>query len=189
MTRIYEHFDIAVDGETRKRVAEYQTRNPQDKHGQHHYTPEQYGLDADRLRERFGPERIGRFPVALLLGVSFLLAAMTMGVVVANLARHHRRPFRAIEGIEWPFMVLFFVLSGASLQVAELGTGATLTFAYVVLRVLGRVLGGWLGSLLSGRSVSTRAIGVALLPQAGIAIGMGLVVATIVRRPAENTDA
>ena len=64
VTGIYEHFDITVDDETRKRVAEYQTRNPQDKHGRHHYTPEQYGLDADRLRERFGPyvERYGVEP-------------------------------------------------------------------------------------------------------------------------------
>jgi Kef-type K+ transport system membrane component KefB len=114
--------------------------------------------------------------VALLLDVSFLLAAMTMGVVVANLGRHHRRTFRAIEGIEWPFLMLFFVLSGASLQVAELGTVATLTLAYVLLRVLGRIAGGWLGSHLSARSPSTRTVGVALLPQAGIAIGMALVV-------------
>jgi Kef-type K+ transport system membrane component KefB len=114
--------------------------------------------------------------VALLLDVSFLLAAMTMGVVVANLGRHHRRPFRAIEGIEWPFLVLFFVLSGASLQVAELGTVAELTLGYVLLRLLGRVVGGWLGSLLCGRSSSTRTLGVALLPQAGIAIGMALVI-------------
>jgi Kef-type K+ transport system membrane component KefB len=114
--------------------------------------------------------------IALLLDVSFLLAAMTMGVVVANLARHHRRPFRAIEGIEWPFLVLFFVLSGASLHLAELGTAAALTLAYVLLRVLGRIAGGWLGSHLSGRSPSTRTVGVALLPQAGIAIGMALIV-------------
>ena len=114
--------------------------------------------------------------VALLLDVSFLLAAMTMGVVVANLARHHRRPFRAIEGIEWPFLVLFFVLSGASLRVAELGAVAGLTLAYVLLRLLGRVVGGWLGSLASGRPPSVAAVGVALLPQAGIAIGMALVV-------------
>lgn len=53
--------------------------------------------------------------VALFLDVSFLLAAMTMGVVVANLARHHRRPFREIEGIEWPSMVLFFVSRWAGL--------------------------------------------------------------------------
>ncbi len=113
--------------------------------------------------------------VALLLGVSFLLAAMTMGVVVANLARHHRRPFRAIEGIEWPFLVLFFVLSGASLQLGEIGPAAGLTLAYVLLRVLGRLVGGWLGSRLAGQSASTHTIGVALLPQAGIAIGMALV--------------
>jgi Kef-type K+ transport system membrane component KefB len=114
--------------------------------------------------------------VALLLDVSFLLAAMTMGVVVANLARHHRRPFNAIEGIEWPFLVLFFVLSGASLQLAELGAAAGLTLAYVLLRVLGRIVGGWLGSLFSGRSLSVQTVGVAMLPQAGIAIGMALVV-------------
>jgi Kef-type K+ transport system membrane component KefB len=114
--------------------------------------------------------------VALLLDVSFLLAAMTMGVVVANLARHHRRPFRAIEGIEWPFMILFFVLSGTSLQVEEFGAAAGLTFAYVILRVLGRVLGGWLGSRFSEPSPHNREVGVALLPQAGIAIGMALVV-------------
>jgi Kef-type K+ transport system membrane component KefB len=115
--------------------------------------------------------------LARLFDVSFLLAAMTMGVVVANLARHHRRTFRAIEGIEWPFLVLFFVLSGASLQVSELGPAAGLTLAYVALRVIGRLAGGWLGSLgSSGDPVSTRMVGVALLPQAGIAIGMALVV-------------
>jgi Kef-type K+ transport system membrane component KefB len=117
---------------------------------------------------------------ALMLGVSFLLAAMTMGVVVANLARHHRRPFRAIEGIEWPFMVLFFVLSGSSLDADQLGTAGGLTLAYIVLRVVGRIAGGWLGARLSTAtnapaSPGMRGVGVALLPQAGIAIGMALV--------------
>jgi Kef-type K+ transport system membrane component KefB len=113
--------------------------------------------------------------IAVSLGVSHLLSAMTMGVVVANLARHHTRPFRAIEGIEWPFMVLFFVLSGASVQVDALGRAAWLTVAYVVLRTAGRWLGGWLGARTSNGGVSLHAIGPALLPQAGIAIGMALV--------------
>jgi Kef-type K+ transport system membrane component KefB len=113
---------------------------------------------------------------ALLFDVSYLLAAMTMGAVVANVAQHHRRPFRAIDGIEWPFILLFFVLSGASLEVAELGPAAALTLAYVLLRVLGRIAGGWLGALCSGPSPTVRTIGVALLPQAGVAIGMALVV-------------
>lgn len=112
--------------------------------------------------------------VALWLDVSLPLSAMAMGVVVANVARHHRRPFRAIEGIEWPFMVLFFVLSGASLETAGLGAASRLTLAYVLLRALGRLAGGWLGGrLVSGRN-SARWVGAALLPQAGIAIGLAL---------------
>ena len=53
--------------------------------------------------------------LALWPHVSFLLAAMALGATVASLARHHRRPFHAIEGIEWPFMILFFLLAGASI--------------------------------------------------------------------------
>ena len=114
--------------------------------------------------------------LALYLDVSLLLAPMAMGIVVANLARHHRRPFRAIEGIEWPLMVLFFVLSGASLRMTTLGEATGLTFAYVLLRVVGRVAGGWLGARISGRPRWGGSLGLALFPQAGVAIGMALVV-------------
>jgi Kef-type K+ transport system membrane component KefB len=114
--------------------------------------------------------------LSLFWGVSYLLAAMTMGAVVANLARHHRRPFRAIEGIEWPFMLLFFVLSGASLRTGLLAEVALLTGVYIGLRVLGRIAGGWAGARLAGQPRYARSLGIALLPQAGVAIGMALVV-------------
>ncbi|MET0146001.1 MAG: sulfotransferase [Ilumatobacteraceae bacterium] len=55
VTGIYEHFGVAVDDETRRRVASFQDDNPKDKHGRHTYTPEQFGLDADQLRRRFAP--------------------------------------------------------------------------------------------------------------------------------------
>lgn len=113
--------------------------------------------------------------IALWLDVSYLLACMTMGVVVANLARHHSRPFHAIEGIEWPFMVLFFVLSGASLDIQDLGPATGLTLAYVLLRAAGRLAGGWLGARSDTRAKSLGSLGPALLPQAGVAIGMALV--------------
>jgi hypothetical protein len=60
---IYEYFGMPVDDETRTRVAEFQDDNPQDKHGRHSYTPDQYGLDAEQLRRRFAPY-IERFGVA-----------------------------------------------------------------------------------------------------------------------------
>jgi hypothetical protein len=40
--------------------------------------------------------------------------------VVANLARHHERAFHEIEHVEWPFMLMFFLLAGATLEVERL---------------------------------------------------------------------
>ena len=56
--------------------------------------------------------------LAIMLDVSFLIASMVMGAVITNLARHHEYPFHAIEGIEWPFMVIFFVLAGVAIGMA-----------------------------------------------------------------------
>ncbi len=114
--------------------------------------------------------------IAIWLEVSFILASMVLGGVVANLARHHTRPFHAIEGIEWPFMILFFVLAGASLHVDALYHVGLIGFAYVVFRVIGRFLGAWMGGVI-GRAgpVVRRWMGMALMPQAGVALGMALV--------------
>ena len=114
--------------------------------------------------------------LAMWFGVSFLLAAMVLGAMVANLAAHHGRPFHAIEGIDWPFMILFFVFAGASLEPEALLQLGTLGTAYVVLRVIGRLLGGWMGGTLAhAPPVLRRWMGAALMPQAGVAVGMALV--------------
>lgn len=114
--------------------------------------------------------------LAIWLGVSFLLAGMVAGAIVVNLAKHHRRPFHEIEHIEWPFMVLFFVLAGASLDLDSFNVIWGISIAYIVLRTFSRVLGGWLGGRLAGASILHRRwIGLALIPQAGVALGMALV--------------
>ena len=114
--------------------------------------------------------------LALWLETSYLLAGMVAGAVVANLARHHARPFHEIEHIEWPFMVLFFVLAGASLDTSSLAALGGLGLAFIGLRLVGRVAGGWIGAVLSGTPASHRRwIGLALVPQAGVALGMALV--------------
>jgi Kef-type K+ transport system membrane component KefB len=120
--------------------------------------------------------------IALWLDVSFILASMVLGSVVANLARHHMRPFHAIEGIEWPFMILFFVLAGASLHAKALYQVGLAGSAYIILRIIGRFLGAWVGGAVSrAEPLVRRWIGMALMPQAGIALGMALV--AIQRRP------
>jgi len=114
-----------------------------------------------------------------LLGVSELLASMVAGALVANLSFHHTRSFREIEHIEWPFLVFFFVLSGASIDLYSLGDALWLTIAYIVLRLVGRMLGG----LFAAKFARTEQgklpgnIGLALTPQAGVAMGMALLAA------------
>jgi Kef-type K+ transport system membrane component KefB len=114
--------------------------------------------------------------LSLWLDVSFILTAMTMGVIVSRLAKHHARPFHVIEHIELPFMIVFFVLAGASLEIDSLAEIGWIGLAYIALRAVGRVVGGWLGATLSGADHNIRHwIGLALMPQAGVALGMVLV--------------
>ena len=111
------------------------------------------------------------------LGVSYILSAITLGAIVANLAKHHERPFRAIEGFEWPLLILFFLLAGAALHLDTLAQVGVLGGGYILLRSLGLVFGAWLGGRTSGVDQNVRKwMGVALLPQAGVAIGMALLV-------------
>jgi Kef-type K+ transport system membrane component KefB len=108
--------------------------------------------------------------------VSHLLAAMLVGAVIVNLARHHDRPFTEIEHVEWPFMVLFFVLAGASLELHVLDEIGLIGLAYILLRALGLIAGAFLGgSLVRAPAAMRRWLGPAILPQAGVALGMALV--------------
>ena len=114
--------------------------------------------------------------VALWLDVSFLIASMVMGAVIANLATHHEYPFHAIEDIEWPFMVIFFVLAGASLEFSSLKEIGLIGTVYIGCRIIGKVLGAGIGGRCSQAGDTTSCwIGIAMLPQAGAAMGMALV--------------
>lgn len=116
--------------------------------------------------------------IAIWLEVSFLVAGMTAGALIANLARHHARAFHEIENIEWPFMLLFFILAGASLKLDALMAMGWIALAYMALRIVSRIAGGEIGERL-GRVPATHAhaYGPALMPQAGVAVGMALVAA------------
>ncbi|RDC72383.1 cation:proton antiporter [Rhodovulum sp. 12E13] len=154
------------------------------------------GLPAARLTGRLKPgeptlvEALGvvflTAGFAMALEVSFLLAGMACGVTIANRARHHERPFHEIERIEWPFMLLFFVMAGASLELDALAAAGALGAGYVALRTAGRLVGGVAAGLAVGLGARTGALtGLALMPQAGVAIGMALVAAERLPHQAE----
>jgi len=116
--------------------------------------------------------------LALWLNVSFFLSAIVLGATVANLAKHHDYPFHAIENIEAPFLLLFFLLAGATVEMEQLRHTSWLALGYVVFRTVGLMLGAWCGGALGRLAPKQRLLmGMSLLPQAGVALGMALVAA------------
>ncbi len=113
--------------------------------------------------------------IAIWLHVSFLLCAMMLGVVIANIIRHNG-PFDAVEHFEWPFLILFFVLSGASLHIDQLVELGWIGAAYILFRSIGMIGGAWVGGWWADMPKDQRWwIGLAIQPQAGVALGMALV--------------
>lgn len=114
--------------------------------------------------------------LAQWLGLSPILSAMAMGSSVSSFALHHTRAFHAIKNIQWLFMIIFFMLAGASLEVDALANVGVIGIIYIVTRIIGLYIGSRLGARLSGSSKNIEKwIGLALTPQAGVAIGMALI--------------
>ena len=113
------------------------------------------------------------------LHVSLILAAMTMGVVVANLKSDNSQYAHCVvERIGPLAYILFFALVGARLQVSLLPQMGLLGLAYILLRSSGKFGGAWLGGWAGKAMPAVRNyLGFGLLSQAGVAIGLALSVA------------
>ena len=112
---------------------------------------------------------------------SDLLTCMMMGAIFANLSNQSDRVLSICDRITPPIFVAFFVLSGADLNVSILPSIGLLGIVYVVVRVIGKIFGAWLGAKISHADKNIQKyLGFALTPQAGVAIGLTVVAKTIV---------
>lgn len=113
--------------------------------------------------------------IAIALDLSPILSAMALGSAVSTFATHHKTPFHAIKHIEWPFMIIFFLLAGASLHLDSLSGIGLIGFVYISVRIIGFYIGARFSAKISGSDeIIQKFIGLALIPQAGVAIGMAL---------------
>lgn len=128
--------------------------------------------------------------IASKAGVSDLLTCMAMGAVFANISNKSDRVMKIADHITPPLFVAFFVLSGADLNVAVLPTIGVVGVIYVIVRVIGKIFGAWLGAHLCHADQNIQKyLGVALVPQAGVAIGLTVVAKTVVPDYAESIRA
>ncbi len=110
-------------------------------------------------------------------GFSLLLVCMMTGTVFCNICDFSEELMGRVDGWTAPLFVLFFVLSGAELDLNILSNPLALLIGavYIAARSLGKYLGAC-GSCALTRCAPniTKYLGITLLPQAGVALGMAL---------------
>lgn len=110
-------------------------------------------------------------------GFSLLLVCMMTGTVFCNICDFSEELMGRVDGWTAPLFVLFFVLSGAELNLKVLSNPLVLLIGvvYILARSLGKYLGAYSSCRLTHCSENiTRHLGITLLPQAGVALGMAL---------------
>lgn len=115
-------------------------------------------------------------------GFSLLLVCMMMGTVFCNICETSEELMDRVDGWTAPVNVLFFVLSGAELDLSILGNVLVLLLGvvYIIFRSLGKISGAWISCKMTHCSEHiTKNIGITLLPQAGVALGMAITAATL----------
>ncbi len=120
---------------------------------------------------------IGGVALSNLLNLSALLTCMTIGAVYANLFRDLHRVLEVYDRWTPPLYLLFFVISGAELDVRMIVSVGLLGALYLISRAIGKYFGAYLGAHLANADENVKKyLGLALLPQAGVAIGMSQIV-------------
>lgn len=110
---------------------------------------------------------------ASFLDFSPLLAGMAAGFTIVNRHRRDVRFFRALNGFEAPIYVLFFTLAGVHFDLKEFAVAGGLGIVYFLCRASGKNLGVRLGGKFSSALPSIQGfLGLALVPQAGVAIAL-----------------
>lgn len=116
-----------------------------------------------------------------LCGFSSLLFCMAMGAIVANFSPDINHIMKLNDKITPPIFMLFFVASGAELKLSVLPAVGVVGIIYIVFRVIGKMFGSYLGALVCKADKKIRKyLGPALVPQAGVAIGLSLAASTVV---------
>ncbi len=115
-------------------------------------------------------------------GFSLLLVCMMTGTVFCNICSTSEELMERVDGWTMPLNILFFVISGAELDMQVLIQPLTLLIG--VLYILARSAGKYFGSAISCRLTKqskpiTDNLGITLLPQAGVALGMALTAASL----------
>ena len=113
--------------------------------------------------------------------LSPLLTCMAMSITVVNTSGNCKVVFEQMDRMTPPIFMMFFFMSGAGLDIGILPTIGALGCLYIVFRVVGKLVGAAIGGKLSKAEPNVRKfLGIGLIPQAGVAIGLASMSGAIV---------
>lgn len=115
-------------------------------------------------------------------GFSLLLVCMMTGTLFCNICDFSEELMARVDGWTAPLFVLFFVLSGAELDLSVLRNPSVLLIGviYIIVRSMGKYIGAYGSCALTGCGTNIQKyLGITLLPQAGVALGMAITAQTL----------
>ena len=116
------------------------------------------------------------------IAFSSLLACMMLGTIFCNICDFSAELMDRLDRWTAPLFIIFFVLSGAELELSVFTDGAIVLIG--VVYIISRSLGKYSGAYASAKATKcddhiVKYLGVTLLPQAGVALGMALKASTL----------
>ena len=110
-----------------------------------------------------------------------LLSCMMLGAVLVNIYSKTDTVVKISESFTPPIFMIFFVISGAGFEVSAIAGIGVIGMIYVVMRVIGKIGGAWLGGKLTKQEDKIcKYLGPTLMPQAGVALGLIVVAGNVI---------
>ena len=117
--------------------------------------------------------------------LSSLLMSMVSGALYINLSKDNDKTFDLLDRFTSPLYTMFFVISGATLDLTIFFNRSGLIVLiiasiYIIFRVFGKYIGAYFGSSVTRSEKKIRRyLGLTLIPQAGVAIGLATTASTL----------
>ena len=122
------------------------------------------------------------FDSGLKIGFSTLLVCMMLGTIFCNICDSYEELMEKTDKWTMPIFILFFVISGAELEfdIFKDGTIILVGALYIIFRSVGKYGGSFISAKATGcNSKIVKYLGITLLPQAGVSIGMSVTAAAV----------
>ncbi len=111
--------------------------------------------------------------------LSSLLVCMMIGAIYCNMFKQSDVIMEQCDRWTTPLFMLFFIISGANLDIFNIVNVGVVGIVYVLVRAAGKYFGAmWGSAVVKAPKTVTKYLGLTLLPQAGVAIGMAAICAT-----------